>query len=507
MRTAPSWTEAVADVGPLLRFRGSGLRGRSRILAVVGLLVVLGLTVFFAVFPALGPELSRVSRNDVLILMPSGYLGILAISLVSSAASGGGRELLPRDQAVAYPVSPTTDHLGALLMAPLNIAWLVQAWALLAATAYAIGPRWGLLLAQVPQVAWLLTATAVAQLVGWCVEWVRRGPHGVLLVRSVTGAFAAVAAVLIFTHKMSDVLDNSPTVRITVAVIRGADGDIVPWLKVVTSIVLFGLAAIVLGALVADRVMRRPPREEMKVETAPRQPRPNPASTLAALVRTDRSGIWRSVPLRRGLAVLALMPGSVAIAGSLRWDTLCVMPGLVCSGGALLFGVNSWCLDGRGALWRDSLPVSPRLVFTSRVVVLTEVLLVATAATMLLAMLRAGAPTAAQATAIVCVSVVVAVQVVATALHWSTHRPFAVDMRSARATPAPPLVMVGYSSRLALSTTVVGLVFGLSGRTNWESSVALAVPLLAISVFRMSRTATAWADPQVRARVVATVAS
>jgi hypothetical protein len=71
----------------------------------------------------------------------------------------------------------------------------------------------------------------------------------------------------------------------------------------------------------------------------------------------------------------------------------------------------------------------------------------------------------------------------------------------------PPLVMVGYSSRLALSTTVVGLVFGLSGRTNWESSVALAVPLLAISVFRMSRTATAWADPQVRARVVATVAS
>jgi hypothetical protein len=169
--------------------------------------------------------------------------------------------------------------------------------------------------------------------------------------------------------------------------------------------------------------------------------------------------------------------------------------------------VNSWCLDGRGALWRDSLPVSPRLVFTSRVVVLTEVLLVATAATMLLAMLRAGAPTAAQATAIVCVPVVVAVQVVATALHWSTHRPFAVDMRSARATPAPPLVMVGYSSRLALSTTVVGLVFGLSGRTNWESSVALAVPLLAISVFRMSRTATAWADPQVRARVVATVAS
>ena len=27
----------------------------------------------------------------------------------------------------------------------------------------------------------------------------------------------------------------------------------------------------------------------------------------------------------------------------------------VAFGGALLFGVNTWCLDGRGALWRDSL--------------------------------------------------------------------------------------------------------------------------------------------------------
>ena len=43
-------------------------------------------------------------------------------------ASGGGRELLAREHGVAYPVSPTTDHLGALLLAPLNIAWLLQAW-------------------------------------------------------------------------------------------------------------------------------------------------------------------------------------------------------------------------------------------------------------------------------------------------------------------------------------------------------------------------------------------
>ena len=85
--------------------------------------------------------------------------------------------------------------------------------------------------------------------------------------------------------------------------------------------------------------------------------------------------MWRSVPLRRGMMVLALMPGAVALAGALEWRMLTMLPGLVASGGALLFGVNAWCLDGRGALLRDSLPVSPRISFLSRTVVLTEVLL------------------------------------------------------------------------------------------------------------------------------------
>ena len=59
-------------------------------------------------------------------LLPTALVGILLIAIVSAAASGGGRELVPREQAVGFPVSPVTDHLGALLMAPLNIAWLLQ---------------------------------------------------------------------------------------------------------------------------------------------------------------------------------------------------------------------------------------------------------------------------------------------------------------------------------------------------------------------------------------------
>jgi hypothetical protein len=211
--------------------------------------------------------------------------------------------------------------------------------------------------------------------------------------------------------------------------------------------------------------------------------------------------------MRRGMAVLALFPGLVAVGGSFRWDMLGIFPGLVASGGALLFGVNSWCLDGRGALWRDSLPVSPRLAFVSRALVLSEILLFATTVTLVLAALRAGLPTSAQLAAVITAAVVVTLQVVATSLRWSVHRPYAVDLRSSRATPAPPLVMVGYSARLALVTTFAGLLFNLSAQVSWVAPLVLAVPFVLWSGTKLVLTANAWADPATRARVIATVAS
>ena len=98
-------------------------------------------------------------------------------------------------------------------------------------------------------------------------------------------------------------------------------------------------------------------------------------------------------------------------------------------------------------------------------------------------------------------------QVVSASLRWSIRRPFSVDLRSARATPAPPLVMVGYSARLALSTTMVGIFFSVLARVSWEWSVLCALPMLLFSAWRLVRTAERWADPDTRCRVVATVAS
>ncbi len=511
-RTATFWSRAAAtrrsvtDLGPLLRFRGASLRGHARVGVPVALGVMLGLTVAAAWVPAyvVAP---RFPPDDVLIFLPTGFLSVLVISIVSAIATGGGRELVHREQAVAFPVSPTTDHLGALLMAPLNIAWLLQSWALLAMTAYGVGPGPALLAAQLPVLLWLAGATAIAQLFAWSVEWVRRGPAGRLLVRTGTGLAAGLLGYLIFTDRLAPLLDRSPTLRLTLGVLAGARGHWGAWLDVVVRLVLLVVVAVVLGAYVNRGVARRPARDEARVETALQAARPNPASDFVAMLRLDRAGVWRSVPLRRGLAVLAILPGLVAIASALEWNMLCLMPGLVASGGALLFGVNAWCLDGRGALWRDSLPVSPRLAFVSRLLVLAEVLLVAIALTLAMASLRAGLPTASQTVAVLCSALVVTFQVVSGSLRWSVRRPFAVDLRGARATPAPPLVMVGYSTRLAVITTVTGLVFAAASLQPVVWPLAMAVPFLAASALRLHRTAEAWSNPETRARVVATVAS
>ncbi len=497
---------AVADLGPLLAFRSSTLRGRGRRLATYGFGVIGVLTVLSAWLPAYLPE-GAARRTDVVSLLPSAMVGVLVIALVSTAASGGGRELVTREQAVAFPVSPTTDHLGALLMAPLNIAWLLQSWTLLGATAYVAGARPGLVLSQVTVLVWLLAATALAQAVGWGVEWLRRGRAGSWAARGLTAVVALVGVYLVASDRLIGLLQSSPTVRVTIASLQALDGPTWYWAQVMANLLVITLVAVVTGAALAHAVSRRPARDELRIESSTHQARPNPVSDLVAMVRTDRVGIWRSVPLRRGLLVLAVMPGLVAIAGDLQWDMLTILPGLVASGGALLFGVNSWCLDGRGALWRDSLPVDPRLMFLSRVLVLAEVLLVATVGTIVMASLRAGLPAPGEIAAVACGASVVIAQVVSASLRWSVRRPFAVDLRSARATPAPPLVMVGYSARLALSTTFVGLVFSVTARVEWHWSVLVALPFVLFSLWRLTRTASVWADPDARCRVVTTVAS
>jgi hypothetical protein len=147
-------------------------------------------------------------------------------------------------------------------------------------------------------------------------------------------------------------------------------------------------------------------------------------------------------------------------------------------------------------------------LFDARAWVLFEFLAVASLITVALGALRAGIPNAEELSALVATLLVVLVQVVAAAMRWSIKSPFPVDLRSARATPAPPASMVGYSARLATSTTFTSLVFsGLAHVPEWRLSVIFALPCLMWSGVRLFRARERWRDPVVRARVVSTNAS
>jgi hypothetical protein len=504
--TAASWTEvrrATRDVAHLISFRTNTVR-RPRATAFAAAVFV-GLTAAAVVVPTMLPGAGSGTGYalDAILILPSAMAGFLALAIASAVASGGGRELMHREHAVAYPVSPTTDHLGALLLAPLNIAWLLQAWVLLGATAYGLQGNF-VVPALVGMLLWVLVATSTGQVVAWTVEAIRRRDRGIVVVRMMAATFFGLAIALQLTGNLGNLLDSFPTTHLAAWLVNGWGTR---WVLGIALELFLVVAMVALGAVPAHLAARRAPRDELNVESGNYPARRMPRSPLAGLVRTDRGSIWRAVPMRRGLAVLAVGPGVVALAGNLDWPQMTILPGLVASGGALLFGVNAWCLDARGGLWRESLPISPWVVFAARTWVLTEFLLAASFVTMVLAGLRAGLPNASELTALLCTWVVVVLQVVSSAMRWSSRRPFAVDLRSARATPAPPLAMVGYSTKLAVATTMTSLIFsGLARVPHPELSVLVASPFIMWSLVRLLHARDSWTDPVQRARVVTTVA-
>jgi hypothetical protein len=136
-------------------------------------------------------------------------------------------------------------------------------------------------------------------------------------------------------------------------------------------------------------------------------------------------------------------------------------------------------------------------------------LLIATTLTLVVAGLRAGGlPTRSEAAALAATVIVVTLQVVARSMQWSVRRPYAMDLRSARGTPAPPFAMLSYSGWLAFSSTMTGMVFMVASHAPDPSwSVVLALPFVIAAVRRLVITTGEWRDPFVRARVIATVSA
>ncbi|CUR58361.1 membrane hypothetical protein [metagenome] len=510
MTSSTDWLEAARDTRHLVAFRAGTVRRPAA--AVTGAAVVVLLTVGFAVAPAfldLGAVRSETVQKAVTSLqanLGATFVGFLLLSISSAMSSGGGRELLSRSEAAIHPISPVAEHLGALLLAPVNLAWLVQMWALLAVSALVAEPA-HLLGAQLVVLAWVVAASAVGQAIGWTVEGVRRTAHGVVAVRVMSGLVVIALAGLHLVGALGPLVRSLPTTWLAEAAPTSR------WPLAVVVLLAVAVVAVVVGARPATWALGLPPREELRVQSGVHEARhvPEPrwgSPERALLRRLDRGSVWRSVGMRRGLLVLGFGPGLIALVAGLQWSSVMLLPGLTASGAALLFGVNAWCLDGKGMVWRETLPVTARDVFDVRALVVAECMAMVSGVTVLLALLRNGLPPLVTGLSVAACWLVVLVQVLAIVMTWSVRSPYSVDLASPRATPAPHGAMAGYAGRLSLVTTLTAMLFTALAALPWAwVPVAFAVPFLAWSTRRLLRARRRWLDPADRARVVLTVAA
>ena len=214
--------------------------------------------------------------------------------------------------------------------------------------------------------------------------------------------------------------------------------------------------------------------------------------------------------MRRGLIVLGAGPALVALVGGLPWDTVLILPG---PGRERCARCSSASTPGAstaaGMLWRESLPVAPACTFDARTLVVRRVpaLRVGHPGAGGLAV-RNGLPTMQIAIALIVCWLVVVVQVLAISMSWSVRRPYAVDLRSPRATPAPHAAMFGYAMKLSLVTTLTGMLFvGAAGAARVVAAARPrgAVPaLVGVRLFRARRR---WLSAPARAEIALTVAA
>jgi hypothetical protein len=475
-----------------------------------GLLALASLVPLAVVGGVAGAQVAPDSaRLDAAVVAPTIYLAFLVLSVVSPLTAGGGNELYPPEQLVAYPVRPETHFLTGLAVMPINLAWVSQLVVLAAGTAFYLPKTPAALLAVPTVLAYVAFAAALGQLASWGVAGLRLTARG----RRVTWALAATAGTAVLavvrTGHTTDLLDASPTVDLVVAIGASADGAYGRW--VATTLLLSGLAA---AALAAGRwacawALRRPGDAGASREARAVRVRAPRRTAFRELLAVDRASVWRSASLRRGALVLAILPGLVAFGIGVQWSTLLLLPGLVASGAVLLFGVNTFCLDAGGAVWLATLPHDPRLALRAKAWVVTETSLLCVALAVGAGLLRVdGEPTAAYVTGLACATVATVVSVVGTALRLSVERPHRADLRGRRDTPAPPGTMAVYSARMAAQTTFAGLfVAGAAATGSWQAPVLVALPIVLLGLRSVAAAASRWADPRARATVVATVAA
>lgn len=493
----PVLHEVRVLVGFRLRTGGGDPRRALGVAAAVVLL--LGVVVPLAA-AGWGP---REQASPLITLSPSLWFAFLLLALGTSLATGGGRELMPRQAGVVFPVSAAADQAGALLLTPLNLAWSVQAVLLVTTTAYTAGPGWRGVAALVAAWVWVVSATAVAQLVGWSAELVRTWRTGGRLLIAAGLLLGVAVTAVVATQDLGSVLAALPTLPLYVTAVAGG---IVPWVAVQLLLLGGAVGAVALTVPVVARLQRRPTPRQSDAETRSSRRSGTPSGPLAAAVATDVRSVLRSSPLRRGLLLVLLVPLALAVLLPLPWTAVVVLPALVASGTALLHGVNVVALDGAGAVWRESLPHDPDITLVGRLLALATVCGTASVVLVVVASVRAGAPDLTEAVTAVTAVLVATAQVVSRCARWSVDHPYPAELRHGRDAPAPPVAMAGYAVRLTVATTVAALLLTMASLSGGAGLVlAVGCVLLSPSLLRLRRAFADHARQETRARVVAAV--
>lgn len=499
-------TGALAQLRALLVLRWQMTRTPGLRLGIV--LAVLVLLWLLTLVLGSAGELDAPTLATAIELAPAAYLGFGVLAVVAPLTAGGGNEVVPPDQLTPFPVRPSTQFFGGLVLAPLNLVWVVQLLVLAALTAY-LTLGGSLLRGGLTTAAYVAGLTVLGQALAWGVVGARQTQRGRRVVGG-AGIALLLTAVLVVRAGWGDaVLDRSPTRSVVSGVIAGGDGHLLRW-SVTTGVLLaLGAGGLALGARACSWALRRPGDVGAGRHTEPVRRRAAKGGVLRELVAVDRASVWRAPALRRGGLVLAVLPGLIAAGTAIPWESLIVLPGLVAAGAGLLFGVNAFCLDGSGAVWLASLPHEPGLVARAKTIVLAETVLAAVAVAAVAGSLRSpGMPTTAQLTAIVASGLACTALVVAGALKMSVRRPHRADLRGPRDAVAPPGALALASARLALPTAVTGILLGSASQLGiWWWPPLLALPVVLLAVLSVLRSLRRYDDPFIRARIVQTVAA
>ena len=166
---------AAVQVQALLALRWQMVRRpRTRaagLLAAAVLLAVLGLCL------SLAGHLDEPVLETAAALAPQVYGGFALLAVAAPLTSAGGSDVVPPEQLVAFPVRPSTQFLGGLLLAPLNLVWVVQLLVLATVTGcLTVGGR--LLPGLLTTAAYVAAATALGQAVAWGVTGLRTSRGG-----------------------------------------------------------------------------------------------------------------------------------------------------------------------------------------------------------------------------------------------------------------------------------------------------------------------------------------